>query len=171
MNVYFKACCLVTQMYLTLCDLMDCSPPGSSVHGILQATILEWVAMSFSRGSSWPRNCTQISCNDRQILDHWVTREGCILKLYTCSYTCVYIVSSIVQFSHSVVSDSSRPHGLQHARPPCPSPTPRPYSNSCPSSWWCHPTISSSVVPFSSCVQFFQTLWNNPVWSNMGRRQ
>ena len=57
------------------------------------------------------------------------------------------------QFSRSVVSDSLQPHELQHARPPCPSPTPRVYSNSCPSSWWCHPVISSSVVPFSSCPQ------------------
>ena len=57
-----------------------------------------------------------------------------------------------VQFSHLVVSDSLRPHGLQHTRPPCPSPTPRACSNSCPSSWWYHPTISSSVVPFSSCL-------------------
>ena len=57
------------------------------------------------------------------------------------------------QFSHSVMSDSLRPHESQHTRPPCPSPTPRIYSNSCPSSWWCHPTISSSVVPFSSCPQ------------------
>ena len=55
----------------------------------------------------------------------------------------------------SVVSDSLRPHGLQHVRPPCPSATPRVYSNSCPSSWWCHPTISSSVVPFSSCLRSF----------------
>ena len=62
---------------------------------------------------------------------------------------------SSVQFSCSVVSDSLRPHGPQHPRPPCPSPTPRGYSNSCPSSWWCHPTISSSVVPFSSCPQSF----------------
>ena len=59
------------------------------------------------------------------------------------------------QFSHSVVSNALRPHGLQHARPPCPSPTPRVYSNSCPLSQWCHPTISSSVVPFSSCLQSF----------------
>jgi len=58
-----------------------------------------------------------------------------------------------VQFSHSVVSDSLRPQGLQHARLPCRSPTPGPYSNSCPSSWWCHPTISSSVIPFSSRLQ------------------
>ena len=60
-----------------------------------------------------------------------------------------------VQFSRSVMSDSLQPHGLQHARLPCPSPTPVAYSNSCPSSWWCHSTISSSVVPFSSCLQSF----------------
>ena len=58
-----------------------------------------------------------------------------------------------VQFSRSVVSDSLRPHELQHARPPCPSPTPRVHSNSRPSSRWCHTTISSSVVPFSSFPQ------------------
>ena len=60
---------------------------------------------------------------------------------------------SSVQFSCSVVSDSLRPHESQHARPPCPSPTPRVYSNSCPSSRWCHPAISSSVIPFSSWPQ------------------
>ena len=58
-----------------------------------------------------------------------------------------------VQFSRSVVSDSLRPHESQHARPPCPSPAPRVYSNSCPSSQCCHPAISSSVIPFSSCPQ------------------
>ena len=61
----------------------------------------------------------------------------------------------ISQFSHSVVSDSLWPHGLQHARLPCPSPTPGAYLKSCPSSRWCHPTISSSVVPFSYCLQSF----------------
>ena len=61
----------------------------------------------------------------------------------------------IRQFSRSVMSDSLRPHGPQHARPPCPSPTPGVHSNSRPSSWWCHPTISSSVVPFSSRLQSF----------------
>ena len=59
------------------------------------------------------------------------------------------------QSVQSVVSDSLRPHELQHARPPCPSPTPRVYSNSCPSCQWCHPTISSSVIPFSSCLLSF----------------
>ena len=60
-----------------------------------------------------------------------------------------------VQFSHLVVSDSLRPHELQHARPPCPSPTPGVHPNPCPFCWWCHPTISFSVVPFSSCPQSF----------------
>ena len=62
---------------------------------------------------------------------------------------------SSVQFSRSVVSDSLRPHGLQHAKPPCPSSTPRVYSNLRPLSWWCHPAISSSVVPFFSWLQSF----------------
>ena len=72
------------------------------------------------------------------------------------NYTAVTMILSplaSVQFSRSVMSDSLRPHESQHARPPCPSPTPRVHSNSCPSSRWCHPAISSSVVPFSSCPQ------------------
>ena len=63
--------------------------------------------------------------------------------------------SSSVLFSHSAMSNSLWSHGLQHAKPPCPSSTPGAYSNSCPLSWWCYPTISSSVVPFSSCLQSF----------------
>ena len=65
----------------------------------------------------------------------------------------IMIQFSSVQFSRSVVSDSLRPHESQHARPPRPSPTPGVHSNSHPSSWWCHPAISSSLVPFSSCPQ------------------
>ena len=65
---------------------------------------------------------------------------------------------SSVQFSHSIISNSLRPHALQHARPPCPSPTTGTYSNSCPLSQWCHPTLSSSVVPFSSHLQSFPAL-------------
>ena len=66
---------------------------------------------------------------------------------------CIYFIS--VHFSHSVMSDSLWPHEPQHARPPCPSPIPGVRPNPCPLSWWCHPTISSSVVPFSSCPQSF----------------
>ena len=68
-----------------------------------------------------------------------------------------------VQFSRSVVSNSLRPHGLQHARLPCPSPTPRAYSNSCPLSQSCHPTISSSVIPFSTCLQSFPASGSFPM--------
>ena len=87
---------------------------------------------------------------------------------YSCSHSLlVYCVSGtlhapcktkwniLVSSVHSVVSDSSRPHGLHYARPICPSPTPKACSNSCPSSLWCHPTISSSAVPFSSHLQSF----------------
>ena len=68
---------------------------------------------------------------------------------------CWHSEEAEVRFSHSVVSNSLWPHGLQHARPPCPSPTPAAYPNSCLLSRWCHPTISYSVIPFSSCLQSF----------------
>ena len=67
---------LVAQSCLILCDPMDCSPPGSSVHEILQATVLEWVAISFSRGSSWPRDQTQVSCTAGRFFTDWTTREA-----------------------------------------------------------------------------------------------
>ena len=75
--------------------------------------------------------------------------RGCGREVQEWGSICI----SSVQFSPSVVSDSLRPQELQHARPPCPSPTPGVHSYSCPSSRWCHPAISSSVVPFSSCPQ------------------
>ena len=74
----------------------------------------------------------------------------------------IYVQES-VQFSLSVTSDSLWPHESQHARPPCPSPTPRVCPNSCLSSRWCHPTISSSVVPFSSCLQSFPAIRSFPM--------
>ena len=70
---------------------------------------------------------------------------------------------SSVQFSRTVVSDALRPHESQHTRPPCPSPTPRVYSNSCASSWWCHLAISFSIVPFSSCPQSVPASGSFPV--------
>ena len=115
---------------------MDYSLSGSSVQGIFKGRILEWISMPSSRGSSQPRNQTHISyvsCIDKQVLYH--------LLLFSCS----------------VVSDSLRPHELQHARLPCPLLTPRACSNSCPSSQWCHPTMSVSVIPLSSCLQSFPT--------------
>ena len=80
---------------------------------------------------------------------HWTAREAPII--------------SSVHLSHSVVSDSLWPHESQHTRPPCPSPTPGVYPNSCPSSRWCHPAISSSVVPLSSCPQSFPALGSFPM--------
>ena len=84
------------------------------------------------------------------ILSQFVTR---LYFLYRIFLKQLFSVSW--QFSRSVVSDSLWPHALQHARLPCPSPTPKVYSNSCPSSRWCHPTISYSIFPFSSCLQSF----------------
>ena len=78
-------------------------------------------------------------------------------------YTCSQWKDKEFQFSCSVVSDSLRLHGLQHARPPCPSLAPGVYSNSCPLSRWCHPTISSSVIPFSSCLQSFPASGSFPM--------
>ena len=74
-------------------------------------------------------------------------------KMLNCSFSSVLSIQQTCLLS--VVSDSLWPHGLQYTRPPCPSPTPGVYSNSCPLSQWCHPTISSSVVPFSSHLQSF----------------
>ena len=82
----------------------------------------------------------------------WISKQ---ISTPTITTQHTYFSLRSVQFSHSVVSDSLRTHGLQHTRPPCASPTPRVYSNSCPLSQWCHPTISSSVVPFSSHLQSF----------------
>ena len=76
-------------------------------------------------------------------------------KICCHSVECVLALPYLVQFSCSVVSNSLQCHGLQHARPPCPSSTPRVYSDSRPLSWWCHPTISSSVIPFSCHLQSF----------------
>ena len=75
----------------------------------------------------------------------------------------MWLTFTSVQFRCSVQSNSLWPHGLQHARPPCPSPTPRACSNLCPSSQWCHPTISSSVIPFSSCLQSFPASGSFPM--------
>ena len=115
-------CAKLVQLCPTLCNPMDCSLPVSSVCGILQARVMEWVAMRSYRVSSWPRKQT------------WVSR----------------IISSVQSLSRV---QTLQPHESQHARPPCPSPTPGVHSDSRPSSQWCHPAISTSVVPFSSCPQ------------------
>ena len=232
--------------HVRLCDPMDYSPPASPVHGIFQARILTWVAISFSKGSFWPSRPgpglsylyphssvtkyllawpQSVSSHPNlrvtvpklpilvslmialllswskiilptTLLRKWTKQEFHLLSVpsplihhaslpllpgslrawgtlsyrffpflscsssYSVCYTpfsrlrnLFFLVVSSVQFSRSVVSDSLRPHESQHARPSCPSPTPRVHPNSCPSSWWYHPATSSSVVPFSSCPQ------------------
>ena len=79
---------LVIQSCLTLCEPMDCSPPGSSVHGILQAGILEWVVMPFSRGSSWPRDWTWVSCIAGRFFPVWAAREATSIKVRNISQLC-----------------------------------------------------------------------------------
>ena len=88
---------------------------------------------------------------------------SCKSGLVTSAFVCIGKLFSSVRFSHSVVSDSLRPNEPQHARPPCPSPTPGVQSVSHPSSQWCHPAISSSVIPFSSCPQSLPASESFPV--------
>ena len=84
----------------------------------------------------------------------WQNPRGKNLSVHN-DFIFFFLILLLVQFSCSVMSNSLEPHGLQHARCPCPSPTPGVYSNSCPLSQWCHPTISSSIIPFSSCLRSF----------------
>ena len=103
--------------------------------------------------------CTQFASKFGKLSSGHRTEKGQFLKGNTkeCSNYCTIALISVqfssVQFSHSVVSDSLPPHELKHARPSCPSPTPRVFRNSYPLSQWCHPIISSSVTPFFSCPQ------------------
>ena len=101
-----------------------------------------------------------------------VIQVTCLVHIYSSNmaltvnyYRCNFKKYTYIQFSSvaQVVSDSLRPYELQHARPPCTSPTPGVHPNPCPSSRWCHPTISSSVVPFSSCPQSFKTSGSFPM--------
>ena len=136
---------------------------------------LEWIAISFSRGSSQLKDQTQVFHTASRCFTIWATRESLtslhfvslitlILKdfiLFDNVNEAVFLISFlecsllILLFSHSIVANSLQPHRLQHGRLPCTSRTPGACSNSCPLSQWCHPTISDSVVPFSSCPQSF----------------
>ena len=94
-----------------------------------------------------------LEAREQLVLSMWGSLSLC--EIAWENKKCYFVSDNSVQFSHSVMSNSLQPHGLQHTRLPCPSPTPGACSNSCPSSQWCHPTISSSVVPFSSHLQSF----------------
>ena len=112
-------CVCVCSVVPTLCSPVDCRPLGSSLHRTFQARILEWVAVSFSRGVSQPKYQTQVSCT----AGRFFTTE--LLGLPRMPF-------SSVQFSRSVLSDSLQPHESQHARPPCPSQTLGVHPNPCP---------------------------------------
>ena len=126
---------------------------------------LRWKLLEIPFSLSYSQSCPE---NTLKIHIHWISiLLSCIklIELFPSSLSfpssknrfssdTFYRESSVqFQFSHSVVSDSLWSHELQHSRPPCPSPTPRVHPNSCPSSQWCHPAISSSVTPFSYCSQ------------------
>ena len=112
-------------------------------------------------GHDWSDLAAAAASMFRKDLRHlWLALSLCVNRKWRLTHSCKLLLFrakspqfSSVQFNRSVVSDSLQPHESQHARPPCPSPSPGVHSNSCPSSRWCHPTISSSVVPFSSCPQ------------------
>ena len=144
-----------------LCSPMDCSPPGSSVHGIPR--------QEYWSGIPTPGDLPNPGIEPTSLhLLHWQVYSLPLapsgnpqyktktMYIYTCQTLSVH-------FSHSVVSNSLRPHGLQHTRLPCPSPTPGASSHSYLLSQWCHPTISSSVIPFSSYLQSFPASGSFPV--------
>ena len=133
-------CVLVAQSCPTLCDPMDCNQPGSSVCGILQARVLEWVAISFSRGSFQPRDWTQVSSTAGRFVTVWAIREAQIY--YTAAHVSLRYAYLWIKIYMPIV-------GL-----PCPLLSHEGCSNSCPLSQWYQPTISFSVTPFS-CLQSF----------------
>ena len=156
----------VAQSCPTLCNPLNCSTPGFLFHQQLPEftqTHVHWVsgAIQTSQALSSPSpSVTPIMCR----LAYFILSHRFLMSLSffppNLAFCCLfwwddfhYSIFSSVQFSRSVMSDSLRPHESQHTRPPCPSPTPRVHSDSRPLSQWCHPAISSSVFPFSSCPQ------------------
>ena len=147
-------CVLVTQLCPTLCNPMSCSPPGSLVHEILQARILEWVAISFSR----PWEC---SLSNNILFFSW--------KEFTTFYNFFIFLSDKDTQEHIIINIQ-----FSSVAQLCPTlcnpmncsmpgfPTAGLYPNPCPLSWWCHPTISSSIVPFS-CPQSFPASGSFPM--------
>ena len=140
----------VTQLCSNLCDPVDHSSPGSSVHGILQVRILQWVSMPPPRDLRHPGIEPESPTlkADSLLLSHEESPNW-----HPWPATKPAPVTASVQFNHSVMSDFLPPHESQHASPPCPSPSPGVHWDSRPLSQWCHPAISSSVIPFPSCPQ------------------
>ena len=113
---------------------------------LTHSSVLAWRILGMGEPGGLP------SMGSHRVGHNWIDLAAAAARSFVQSYFFNFLSS--VQFSRSVMSDSLRPHELQHARPPCPSPILRVHSDSRPSSWWCHPAISSSVAPFSSCPQY-----------------
>ena len=113
--------CLVTKSCLTLCDPMDCSPPGSSVHGISQARILEWDAISFSNGYSRPRDWTQVSCIGRWILYYWAIREAGLKHNIHTQFRHRTALRYLKEDSGKSFLTFCGSHGATPLPPPCPA--------------------------------------------------
>ena len=139
--------------------------PGGLLSMGLHRVGHDWSDLAAAAAARWLNEFSDLletgECLEKRTRIHHLKIHTCSLFSQTGEYNNdrmwmfpLYEFSS-VQFSHSVMSESLRSHEPQHARPPCPSSTPGVYPNSCPLCWWCHPTISSSVVPFSSCPQSF----------------
>ena len=126
-------------------------PSGSCDFGDLLQSTLNLVSRVKSKRKANPKFLLQFYTLNEYFFNLFFSLKYNRFTMLCWFLTYINVNQLSVQFSRSVVSDSLRPHESQHAKPPCPSPTPRVYSNSCPSSYWCHPAISSSVVPFSSC--------------------
>ena len=129
---------------------------------IRTSLVVQWIRTHLSMQGTWVRslvwdNPTCLGAYAPQLLS-----QGAATTEASVPRACA-LQQEFRSVQYSVMSNSLQPHGLQHARPPCPSPTPGVYSNSCPSSWWCHPTILSSVVPFSSCLQSFPASGSFPM--------
>ena len=148
-----------------LCPLTTFIQLPFSLHPLLTRNLISFSICLLN--CSWPTKlCKFLKYN---IMDIYGYKSICTLQNNHCDKFSYHlspyedITISSVQFSHSVMSDSLRPHEPQHARPPCPSPTPGVHPNSCPLSWWCYTTILSSVIPFSSCPQSFPASGSFPL--------
>ena len=145
---------MCAQVCMTFCDSMNCSPTGSSVHGIFQTRILEQVAIS------WPQDQTHVSwvsCIGRKFLYHYATWAG-ITKNFQTDGNCRELICCCCPVSQSCPTLCNP---MNWSMPGFPVLHPLlELINSYPLSQWCHPTISSSVIPFSSCLQFFWASWS-----------
>ena len=138
--------------------------PESHTLSVWQESYHPWNSVVFKTFPS-----AVISCSEHMF--HLLPKKQKQLDYSTCFVSCDDLHSFSVQFSHSVVSDSLRPHELQHARPPCPSPTPGVHSDSCPWSQWCHPAISPSVENTGTSSLILVLAMSFWIWCQKHRQQ